>query len=107
MTTCTYAFIADIAAPEYRAMRMGLLSLTIFISYPIAMSLGGFIYEQGMMLLLSYIISIFDLPIHKKSNFSGGFVMVWSISTIGVAIGILAMILTFKIFPWENKKVGI
>ena len=47
MTTCTYAFIADISGPEYRAMRMGFMSLTIFVSYPIAMALGGFIYEKG------------------------------------------------------------
>ena len=49
MQTCTYAFIADIATPEFRAMRMGLLSLTIMISYPIAMSLGSYLFTQGKL----------------------------------------------------------
>ena len=58
MTMCTYAFMADIAPPEYRAMRMGLINLTIFVSLPVAMSLGSYIYEQGRIKNLNMSIDL-------------------------------------------------
>lgn len=42
-----YSMISDITKPEYRAMRMGFISIATMISRPFAAPFGAWLLEQG------------------------------------------------------------